>query len=70
MLWLAAAAIAITQPAPRVFAVAQATVTIRILTAATLKLDGSSNSNTPAAHSATVKAADGTRQPVKLIEFQ
>jgi hypothetical protein len=70
MLFLAAAALAITSPAPPVSAVAQATATIRVITGVTLKLDGSPNPNAPTARDSLVKSADGTSRPAKLIEFQ
>ena len=51
-------------------AVAQATVSIRIIRAVTLKLDGSHNEDAPPARAAVLTHADGSRRPAKLIEFQ
>jgi hypothetical protein len=49
---------------------AQATATIRIVRAVRLKLDGSRNPDAPPARNSRIKAADGTFQSAKLIEFQ
>ena len=71
MLLLAAAALVADLPPSRpVSAVAQATATIRVIRAVTLKLDGSRNDEGPAPRKAMIVTADGSRQPVKLIEFQ
>jgi hypothetical protein len=70
MLLFAAAALTMTPPEPHLSAVAQATATIRVVSGVTLKLDGSPNPGAPRAHDSTVKSADGTSRPVKLIEFQ
>ena len=60
-----------TSTAPvRPGAVAQATATIRIVSAVTLKLDGSENAGLPPPRESQVKAPDGSSQPAKLIEFQ
>lgn len=70
MLLLAAAIIAVEPPPRPASAAAQATATIRVIRAVTLKLDGSGNDAAPRARAAFVKSPDGSRQPVKLIEFQ
>ena len=70
MLILAAAAFATVQAPPKMSATAQATATIRIVRAVRLKLDGSRNPDAPPARNARIRAADGTTQAVKLIEFQ
>jgi hypothetical protein len=70
MVFLTAAALATVPPAPRPSAVAEATVTIRVVTGVRLKLDGSSNADAPIARDSTVKSADGTSQAIKVIEFQ
>ena len=70
MLILAAAALATVQAPPKMAATAQATATIRVVRAVRLKLDGSRNPDAPPARAARIKAADGTHQPAKLIEFQ
>lgn len=70
MVLLAAAALATMPPAPHFSAVAQATATIRVVTGVRLKLDGSTNAQAPAPRYSTVKSADGTSQPIKVIEFQ
>jgi hypothetical protein len=49
---------------------AQATATIRIVRAVRLKLDGSRNPDAPPARNARIKAANGSLEPAKLIEFQ
>jgi hypothetical protein len=71
MLFVALAAIFSSPPPPRAAsAVAQATVTIRVISAVRLKLDGSASSDAPPPRSAIVRAADGMNHPAKLIEFQ
>ena len=70
MIFLAAAALATKAPEPRVSAVVQATATIRVIAGVSLKLDGSRNQDAPPARDSIIKAGDGTRQSVKLIEFQ
>ena len=70
MVFLVAAALATLPPAPRPSAVAEATVTIRVVTGVRLKLDGSANMDAPAARDSTAKSPDGTNQPIKVIEFQ
>lgn len=71
MVLLAAAALAATPPQPHpVSAVAQATATIRVISAVQLKLDGTSNPGAPPPRDSVVKAADGSVQRAKLIEFQ
>ena len=71
MVLLAAAALAATpsQPHP-IGAVAQATATIRVVSAVRLRLDGAANPDAPPPRDSLVKAADGSAQSVKLIEFQ
>ena len=70
MLLVAAAALVTAPPQSRVSASVQATATIRVVSGVTLKLDGSPNPGAPPAREIVLKAADGTRQPVKIIEFQ
>ena len=71
MLLFAAAALVADLPPPRpAAAVAQATVTIRVIRAVALKLDGSPNGEAPAPRNALIQSADGSRQSAKLIEFQ
>ena len=70
MIILAAAALAMEVPQSRATATVQATATIQVLRAVTLKLDGSPNPGAPAARDAVIAAADGTRQPAKVIDFQ
>lgn len=70
MFMLAAAALATTPREPRPAAVAEASVTIRVVSGVKLKLDGSSNPGAPAARASIIKAQDGTNYPAKLIEFQ
>ena len=68
---LASAALSAAPPAPHsASATAQATATIRIVSAVRLKLDGSENPDAPPVRSTLLKLADGASQPVKLIEFQ
>jgi hypothetical protein len=65
------AALAIAQPqAPQGSAVVQATATIRVVAAVRLKLDGEISPGAPPPRVSSVKMADGTLQPAKLIEFQ
>lgn len=49
--------------------VVQARATVRILSGARLRLDGSPNVEAPVARE-TVIRANGTSQPAKLIEFE
>ena len=71
MILLAAAALATTSPEYRpAAAVAQATATIRVISAVRLKLDAETNTDAPPARPSVFKAADGSVQPAKLIEFQ
>ena len=68
---LFAAAILASDPPPRpASAVVQATATVRVIRAVTLKLDGSANDEAPAPRNAVVASADGSRRSVKIIEFQ
>jgi len=69
VLFVAAALSATTAPV-RPAAVAQATATIRIVSAVTLKLDGTANVGAPVPRASRIKAPDGSSQPAKLIEFQ
>jgi hypothetical protein len=70
MIFIVAAALVTKAPEPRVSAIVQATATIRVISGATLKLDGSANVGAPPPRDSIIKAGDGTRQPAKLIEFQ
>jgi hypothetical protein len=70
MLLVAAAILAAEPPRRPSGAVAQATATIRIVRAVTLKLDGSLNDEAPAPRTAVMRSVDGAKQSVKLIEFQ
>ena len=71
MLLFAAAILAADPPPPRqAAAVAQATATVRVIRAVTLKLDGSANDEAPAPRNALIASAEGTHRPIKLIEFQ
>ena len=70
MLMLAAAALATVQAPPKMAATAQATATIRIVRAVRLRFDGSRSADAPAPHYTRIRAADGTSQAAKLIEFQ
>jgi hypothetical protein len=66
----AAALAAAATPPPAPSSTAQATATIRIVTAVRLKLDGAVNPGAPPARDALLRLGDGTVQPAKLIEFQ
>ena len=68
----AAAAVLASLPPPAhpVSATAQATATIRVVSAVRLKLDGSENPGLPPVRSTALRLADGTSRPAKLIEFQ
>jgi hypothetical protein len=70
MLLLAAALIA-SPPAPGpTRGTAQATATVRVISAVRVKLDGSHNADSPRPRRAEVRSPDGTVRTVKLIEFQ
>jgi hypothetical protein len=68
----AAAAIAISPPQDRRPApvVAQADVTVRIVSGVRLKLDSPNNPDAPPAHDAKVATKDGEIIPARLIEFE
>lgn len=66
----AAAAIAAPPDPVRFTATVQATATIRVIQAVVLKLDGSVNPGAPPPREVVVRAADGSEQHVKVIEFQ
>jgi hypothetical protein len=72
MLLLAAAA-AFVSAAPATVgprpAVAEARVSVRIISGVRLKLDGSANRDVPAAHEAVVHT-DGKAHGARLIEFE
>ena len=70
MIILAAAALATEIPQTKVAATVQATATIRVLRAVTLKLDGSLNPDAPPAREAVIAIADGNRRIAKIIDFQ
>jgi len=65
-----AAVLASSAPAHPVAASAQATATIRVLSAVQIKFGAAQNDGVPPARDTVVKTADGTLQPAKLIEFQ
>jgi hypothetical protein len=69
---LLAAALLANAPTPPAApsATAQATATIRIVTAVRLKLDAAANPGAPPARNTVLRLGDGTAQPAKLIEFQ
>jgi hypothetical protein len=71
MVLLAAAALAATPPQPHpISAVVQATATIRVISGVELKFSALNNPDAPPPRDSIVKAADGSVQPAKLIEFQ
>jgi len=70
MLLLAAASLAASPPPRPAVTVAQASATIRVISAVRLRLDGSPNSDAPPPRPTMLRAADGTTQSIKLIEFQ
>jgi len=70
MLLLAAALMASPPPPPSHGAVAQATATVRVISAVRLQLDGSRNADAPRPRQAEVRSRDGIVRTVKLIEFQ
>jgi hypothetical protein len=66
----AAALVTASAPSSATSATVQATATIRILTAVSLKLDAPVNPGAPPARNAALKLSDGTTQSARLIEFQ
>jgi hypothetical protein len=70
MVLLLAAALVSSAPAHPVAASAQATATIRVLSAVQIKFGSSGNDGVPPARDTVLKTADGNSQPAKLIEFQ
>jgi hypothetical protein len=71
MLLLAAASLASAPPPAETSrtAVAEARVSVRIISGVRLKLDGSANHDVPAAHEAVVHT-DGKAHGARLIEFE
>ena len=73
MLWVAAAAMAAATPQPAasspVRAVVQARATVRIVSAALIRLDGRPSSDAPPPSDGVVHT-EGFAQPARLIEFQ
>ena len=73
MLWLAAAAMIAATPqnaaSQPVRAVVQAQATVRIISAARIRLDGHTSAGAPAPSYGVVHT-EGTPQPARLIEFQ
>ena len=66
-------AIALTSSIPahaRLAQSAQATATIRVLSAVQIKFGSTGTDGMPPARDTVVKTADGTLQPAKLVEFQ
>jgi hypothetical protein len=70
MVLIAAATLVAATPQSRPFAVAQATATIRVVSAVRLKLDSPTNADAPRSRDSVVRTTDGSTQPAKLIEFQ
>jgi hypothetical protein len=72
MILLAAIALAASPPPQRhaSAAVAQATATIRIVSAVRISFDAPRNDGAPPARDARLKSRDGVIEPAKLIEFQ
>jgi len=70
MVLIAAATLVAATPQARPFAVAQATATIRVVSAVRLKLDAPTNADAPRSRDSLVRTIDGSTQPAKLIEFQ
>jgi hypothetical protein len=73
MLWLAAAAMTAATPQPAaaspVRAVVQAQATVRIISAARIRLDGQPSTNAPPPNDGVVHT-EGLAQTARLIEFQ
>jgi hypothetical protein len=73
MFWLAAAAMTVSTvpegPPPTARVAAQATATIRIVTAVRLKLDSDHNEGAPNSRPA-IFVSNGIAQPARLIEFE
>jgi hypothetical protein len=70
MVLLLAIALTSSIPAHPVGASAQATATIRVLSAVQIKFSSTGTDGVPPLRDATVRTADGTLQPAKLVEFQ
>jgi hypothetical protein len=73
MLWLASAAMTATTPqsvaSQPVRAVVQAQATVRIISAARIRLDGQPSADVPAPTDAVIHT-EGSPQTARLIEFQ
>jgi hypothetical protein len=75
MILLAAAVLAATSPPPNPprrtsAAVAEARVSIRIISGVEIKLGAANNAGAPPVRDSVVHVADGSPAPAKLIEFQ
>jgi hypothetical protein len=71
LLVTAAAALASSQPVTHgLSATAQATATIRVMTAVRISFDAETNPGAPPARDAVLRSSDGSTQEAKLIEFQ
>jgi hypothetical protein len=70
MVLLFAAALVSSPPAHPAAASAQATATIRVLTAVEVKFGSPASAGAPPARDTVLRAADGISQPAKLVEFQ
>jgi hypothetical protein len=71
MVLIALAALVASPQQSRPFtAVAQATATIRIVSAVRLKWDAAVNPGAPPSRDCLIRSSDGSIQPAKLIEFQ
>jgi hypothetical protein len=71
LLFTAAAALASSSPAAHpISATAQATATIRVVTAVRISFDAESNPGAQPVRNAVLRFSDGTVTAAKLIEFQ
>jgi hypothetical protein len=71
LLTAAATALASSSPAAHpVSATAQATATIRVVTAVRISFDGQTNPGAPVVRNAVLRSSNGTTTAAKLIEFQ
>lgn len=70
MLLLLATVLASSAPTHPVGASAQATATIRVVSAVEIKFGSKQTVGVPPAQDTVIKGADGTSQPAKIVEFQ
>ena len=70
MVFLTLAALATASPSSQRGITVQARATIRVVSAVRLKFGAADNGGVPPPRFSLVRLADGSQQPVKVIDFQ